>query len=200
MISAKTQKSLCRRSHLAKMGIIDSAATLSGNAKTCRAPADEQCEDRGRKVSQSPKLGCLALLRKFHSEAITLLVASINEQVKSDTSDPNILAKRFSSAEEQSSLEVQAKGPADLEIAGELTLSHQLLGVTNAMVESGVPIWNAPSNCSKRDEEIHANTQPAASTLQIEQSTLKVAQVPVATTANVGSESQLQGALQRLLL
>ena len=65
------------------------------------------------------------------------------------------------------------------------------------MVESGVLTWIAPSKCSKRDDEIQANIRPAASTLQIEQSTLKVAQVPVATTADVGSELKLQWALQR---
>ena len=125
------------------------------------------------------------------------MVASINEQVKADTSDPTSLAKRLPAAEKQSRSEVQTKRLAGLKIAGELAPSHQLLDVTNAMVESGVLTWIAPSKCSKRDDEIQANIRPAASTLQIEQSTLKVAQVPVATTADVGSELKLQWALQR---
>ena len=125
------------------------------------------------------------------------MVASINEQVKADTSDPTSLAKRLPAAEKQSRSEVQTKRLAGLKIAGELAPSHQLLDVTNAMVESGVLTWIAPSKCSRRDDEIQANIRPAASTLQIEQSTLKVAHVPVATTADVGSELKLQWALQR---
>ena len=65
--------------------------------------------------------------------------------MKDDTSDPTSLAKRLPAAEKQSSLEVQAKRLAGLEIAGELAPSHQLLDVTNAMVESGVLTWIAPS-------------------------------------------------------
>jgi len=65
--------------------------------------------------------------------------------VKDDTSDPTSLAKRLPAAEKQSSLEVQAKRLAGLKIAGELAHSHQLLDVTNAMVESGVLTWIAPS-------------------------------------------------------
>jgi len=143
-----------------------------------------------RRLSQS-------LLGKLHFEATTLMVASINEQVKADTSDPTSLAKRLPAAEKQSRSEVQTKRLAGLKIAGELAPSHQLLDVTNAMVESGVLTWIAPSKCSRRDDEIQANIRPAASTLQIEQSTLKVAHVPVATTADVGSELKLQWALQR---
>ena len=151
-----------------------------------KAPTDEQFEDLGGKVFQTPTLGQLALLRKLHFEATTLMVASINEQVKTDTSDPTSLAKRLPAAEKQSRLEIQMKRLTGLKIAGELAPSHQLLDVTNAMVESGVLTWIAPSKCSKRDDEIQANIKPAASTLQIEQSTLRVAQVPVATTADVG--------------
>ena len=162
-----------------------------------KAPTDEQFEDLGNKVFQSPTLGQFALLRKLHFEATTLMVASINEQVKADTSDPTNLSKRLPAAQKQSRLEVQAKRLAGLKIAGELAPSHQLLDVTNAMVESGVLTWIAPYKCSKRDDEIQANIKPAASTLQIEQSTLKVAQVPVATTADVGSELKLQWAMQR---
>ena len=73
------------------------------------------------------------------------MVASINGQVKADTSDPTSLTKRFPAAEKQSRLEVQKKRLSDLKIAGELAPSHRLLDVTNAMVESGVQTWMAPS-------------------------------------------------------
>jgi hypothetical protein len=125
------------------------------------------------------------------------MVASINEQVKSDSADPAGLTKRLPAAEKQSRLEAQSKRLAGLKIAGELAPSHQLLDAANAMVESGIITWIAPSKCSKRDDEVQANIKPSASTLQIEQSTLRVAQVPVVTSADVGSELKLQWALQR---
>ena len=80
---------------------------------------------------------------------------------------------------------------------GELAPSHHLLDVVNAMVETGVITWIAPSKCSKRDDEVQANIKPSASTLQVEQSTLKLAQVPVAVNADVGTELKLQWAMQR---
>ena len=162
-----------------------------------KAPADEQFEELGNKVYGTPTIGQLALLRKLHFEATTLMVASINEQVKSDSSDPTGLAKRLPAAEKQSRLENPSRRLAGLRIVGELSPSHQLLDLTNAMVESGVLTWVAPSKCSKRDDEVQANIKPVSSTLQIEQATLKVAQVPVATVADVGSELKLQWALQR---
>ena len=50
-----------------------------------KPPTDEQFDLLGTKVFGAPTLGQLALLRKLHFEATTLMVASISEQVKSDT-------------------------------------------------------------------------------------------------------------------
>ena len=162
-----------------------------------KAPSDQQFEELGTKVFGEPTVGQLALLRKLHFEATTLIVASINEQVKADTADPTSLTKRLPAAEKQSRLENQCRRLAGLRIVGELLPSHQLLDLTNSMLESGVITWVAPSKCSKRYDEIQANIKPGQSTLQIEQATLKVAQVPTSTTADVGSELKLQWALQR---
>eukprot|EP00435_Cladocopium_sp_Y103_P048363 s108_g14.t1 len=153
-----------------------------------KALSDEQFTELGNKIFGVPTIGQLALLRKLHFEATTLMVASINEQVKSDTADPTSLAKRLPAAEKQSRLEAQIKRLSGLRLVGELLPSHQLLDTTNAMVETGILSWVAPSRCAKRDDEIQANIKPAASTLQIEQATLKVAQVPIPTPADVGSE------------
>ena len=130
---------------LSALGVTDFSTLAFTLGTPQKAPTDEQFEDLGGKVFQSPTLGQLALLRKLHFEATTLMVASINEQVKTDTSDPTSLAKRLPAAEKQSRLEIQMKRLAGLKIAGELAPSHQLLDVTNAMVESGVLTWIAPS-------------------------------------------------------
>ena len=182
---------------LDRLGIKDFSTLAFTLGTPQKAPTDEQFEELGNKVYGTPTIGQLALLRKLHFESATLMVASINEQVKSDSSDPTSLSKRLPAAEKQSRLEIQSKRLAGLRIVGELSPSHQLLDLTNAMVETGVLTWVAPSKCSKRDDEVQANIKPNPSTLQIEQATLKVAQVPVATVADVGSELKLQWALQR---
>lgn len=182
---------------LEKLGVSDFSTLAFVLGTPQKAPSDDQFTDLAGKVFSAPTLGQLALLRKLHFEATTLMVASINEQVKSDSSDPAALTKRLPAAEKQSRLEAQSKRLAGLKISGELSPSHQLIDAANAMVESGIITWIAPSKCAKRDDEVQANIKPAASTLQIEQSTLRVAQVPVVTSADVGSELKLQWALQR---
>ena len=125
------------------------------------------------------------------------MVASLNEQVKSDT-DPNF-SKKLPAAEKQSRLETQQKRLVGLKISGELSPSHQLLDAANAMVESGVISWISPSKCPKRDDEVQSNLKNTSSTttFQVEQSTLKFAQVPVVTATDVGTELKLQWAFQR---
>eukprot|EP00435_Cladocopium_sp_Y103_P065553 s1396_g27.t1 len=182
---------------LKNLGVSDFSTLAFTLGTPQKAPSDEQFAELGNKVFGVPTIGQLALLRKLHFEATTLMVASINEQVKSDTADPTTLAKRLPAAEKQSRLETQTKRLAGLRLVGELSPSHLLLDLTNAMVETGVLSWVAPSRCAKRDDEIQANIKPATSTLQIEQATLKVAQVPVAAPTDVGSELKLQWAFQR---
>jgi len=178
---------------LDRLGIKD-FSTLASTLGT--PPTDEQFEELGNKVYGTPAIGQLALLRQLHFEATTLMVASINEQVKSDSSDPTSLSKRLPAAEKQSRLENQSKRLAGLRIVGELSPSHQLLDLTNSMVKTRVLTWVAPSKCSKRDDEVQANIKLSPSKLQIERATLKVAQIPVATVADVGSELKLQWTLQ----
>ena len=67
------------------LGVTDFSTLAFTLGTPQKAPTDEQFEDMGSKVFQSPTLGQLALLRKLHFEATTLMVASINEQVKADT-------------------------------------------------------------------------------------------------------------------
>ena len=182
---------------LARLEIKDFSTLAFALGTPQKAPTDNQFEELGQKIYGTPTVGQLALLRKLHFEATTLMVASINEQVKSDSADPTSMSKRLPAAEKQSRLESQMKRLSGLRIVGEMAPSHQLLDLANSMVESGIITWISPSKCSKRDDEIQANIKPSSSTLQIEQATLKVAQVPVTTVADVGSELKLQWAMQR---
>lgn len=102
-------------------------------------------------------------------------MASLNEQVKSDSAGS--LVKKLPAAEKQARLERQQARLSGLKMIGELAPSQQLLDLVNSILESGAIIWVAPSRCSKRDDEIHANTKPSSATVQAENSTLKLAQV-----------------------
>ena len=162
------------------------------------APSDAQYETLAEKVfGGPPSLGQSAMLRQLHFEATTLIVASLNEQVKSDAADPSALTKKLPAAEKLSRHLAQQKRLAGVQMTGELCPSHQLLDLANSLVESGVIVWIAPSRCSKRDDEIHANIKPASSSVQVENSMLKLAQVPIVTKADLGTELKLQWALQR---
>jgi len=162
------------------------------------APTDTQYEELATKVfGHAPTLGQIAGLRRLHFEASTLIVATLNDQVKSDTADPGSLVRKLPAAEKQSRLERQQTRLAGIQMVGELAPSFQLLDLTNTIVETGAIVWIAPSRCSKRDDEIHANIKPATSTVQVENSTLKLAQVPIVTTADLGTELKMMWAFQR---
>ena len=162
------------------------------------APTEEQYAELATKVfGDAPTLGKISCLRRLHFESTTLIVATLNEQVKSDSADPASLVKKLPAAEKQARLERQQTRLTGIKMTGELAPSHQLLDLVNSIMESGAIIWVAPSRCSKRDDEIHANIKPASATVQVENSTLKLAQVPIATTADVGSELKLMWAFQR---
>ena len=133
------------------------------------APTDTQYEELAKKVfGHAPTLGQIAGLRRLHFEASTLIVATLNDQVKSDTADPGSLVRKLPAAEKQSRLERQQTRLAGIQMVGELAPSFQLLDLTNTIVETGAIVWIAPSRCSKRDDEIHANIKPATSTVQVE--------------------------------
>ena len=162
------------------------------------APSDTQYEDLAAKVfGRAPTLGQISGLRRLHFEATTLIVATLNEQVKSDTSDPSSLVKKLPAAEKQARMEKQQARLTGLKLVGELAPSHQLLDLANSILESNSIVWIAPSRCSKRDDEIHANIKPAASTVQVENATLKLAQVPISTSADLGTDLKLMWAFQR---
>ena len=162
------------------------------------APTDAQYEELATKVfGRSATLGETSSLRRLHFESTTLIVATLNEQVKSEALDPGALVKKLPAAEKQARHEKQQQRLAGLKLVGELAPSHQLLDLANSIVESGSIVWIAPSRCSKRDDEIHANIKPGSTSVQVENSTLKLAQVPVSTSADLGTDLKLMWAYQR---
>ena len=142
-------------------------------------------------------MGQVASLRRLHFEFTTLIVATSIEQVKSDSAEPGSLVKKLPGAEKQARLERQQERHAGIKMVGEMSPSHQLLDLVNSILETGAIIWVALSRCTKRDDEVHANIKPSTATVQVENSTLKLAQVPVSTTADTGTELKLMWAFQR---
>ena len=56
------------------------------------APTDNQYEELATKVfGRAPTLGQVSSLRRLHFEATTLIVATLNEQVKTDSADRRII-------------------------------------------------------------------------------------------------------------
>ena len=139
------------------------------------APSDRQYDDLAVKVfGTSPTLGQVASLRRLHFESTTLIVATLNEQVKSDSAEPGSIVKKLPAAEKQARLEKQQERLAGIKMVGEMSPSHQLLDLVNSILETGAIIWVAPSRCTKRDDEVHANIKPSTATVQVENSTLKL--------------------------
>ena len=102
---------------------------------------------------------------------MTFIVATLNEQVKLDSADPSLLGKKLPAAEKQTRLEKQQdrlKGVKNGWKACTKGVKMESLRLVincwtaNSIVEPGAIVWMAPSRCSKRDDEIHANIKPSS--------------------------------------
>ena len=72
------------------------------------APTDRQYDDLAATMfGGEVTLGQISSLRHLHFDATTFSVATLNEQVKSDSSDPGSLVKKLPAAEKQGRLERQ---------------------------------------------------------------------------------------------
>ena len=113
------------------------------------APSDRQYDDSAVKVfGADPTLGQVASLRRLHFEFTTLIVATLIEQVKSDSAEPGSLVKKLPAAEKQARLEKQQERLAGIKMVGEMAPSHQLIDLVNSILETGAIVWVAPSRCS----------------------------------------------------
>lgn len=84
-----------------------------------------------------PTLGQVARLRRLHFESRTSIVATLNEQVKSDSAEPGSVVKKLPAAEKQARLEKQQERLAGIRMVGEMAPSHQLLDLVNSILETG---------------------------------------------------------------
>ena len=142
-------------------------------------------------------LGQTSMLRRLHFEATTLMIASVKQKVDSEAADKVDIVKRIPIAEKKHRLEQQERRLVGVSITGELEPSHQLIDLTNSILESGAVIWIAPSRCTKRSDEVQLSIKDKPSAVQVENHQLKVSQVPEEFKADHGSEIKLQWCWQR---
>ena len=162
------------------------------------APTDQQFDNLARTVyGAGATLGQTSLLRRLHFEATTLMIASVKQRVDSEAADKVDSVKRIPIAEKRHRLVQQSNRLAGISINGELEPSHQLLDLTNSILESGALVWIAPSRCTKRSDEVQQSIKDKPSAVQVENHQLRVAQLPEDFKADCGSEMKLQWCWQR---
>ena len=161
-------------------------------------PTDQQFDTLAQAIFGGGfTLGQTSMLRRLHFESTTLMIASVKQRVDGESSDRPDSVKRIPVAEKRYRLEQQEQRLAGIAISGELEPSHQLLDLTNNVLETGSIIWIAPSRCTKRSEEVQLSIKERPSAVQVENQQLKIAQISEDFKADCGSEIKLQWCLQR---
>ena len=161
-------------------------------------PTDQQVDNLGRLVfGAGVTLGQTSMLRRLHFESTTLMIASVKQRVDGETAEKPDAVKRIPVAEKRYRMEQQQTRLAGIAITGEMEPSHQLLDLTNNILETGSILWVAPSRCTKRSEEVQLAIRERPPTVQIENQQLKVSQMNEEFKADCGSEIKLQWCLQR---
>ena len=141
-------------------------------------------------------VGQTASLKRLHFESTTLVIASLKERIAGDGTEVTSVRK-VATAEKRARLEAQAGRLQGLRIEGELSPSHQLVDIANHILETGSIIWVAPSRCTKRDEEVQMAIKERSSSVQVENSQLKVAPNNDIQKADMDSDLKLRWCFQR---
>ena len=142
-------------------------------------------------------LGQTSLLRRLHFESTTLMIASVKQRVDGEAADKADSVKKIPIAEKRHRMEQQARRLTGINLSGEMEPSHQLLDLTNNILETGALIWIAPSRCTKRSDEVQLAVKERPSAVQVENHQLKVSQPSDEFKADHGSEIKLQWCWQR---
>ena len=178
---------------------IDSFSSMAFSMGTPQtAPTDQQFTALATAVFGAGfTLGQTAMLRRLHFESTTLMIAAVRQKVDSEAADKAESVKKIPIAEKRYRLEQQERRLTGIVISGELEPSHQLLDLTNKILETGSIVWVAPSRCTKRSDEVQLAIKDRPSSVQIENQQLKVAQLGEDFKADYGSEIKLQWCWQR---
>ena len=130
---------------LSALGIVDFTTLAFALGTPLKPPTEDQFETLGSKVFTNPTLGQLALLRRVHFEATSLMVASINKQAKPDSSDPTSLNKRLPANERQVRLDLQERSLEGLVDRTLVTRCRELYGnadLFHHLADNGIMTWD----------------------------------------------------------
>ena len=161
-------------------------------------PTEDQFNALAQRVfGAGASVGQMSAIRRIHFESTTLVVSSIRERVTSEGADKGDVARKIPQAERRQRREDQLGRLGGITMVGELDPSHALLDLTNHMLETGAIVWIAPSKCSKRDDEVQMSLKDSKSSIQIENSQLKVGPSTDTVVAEWNSELKYQWCLMR---
>ena len=161
-------------------------------------PTDQQFDTLATAVFGAGfTLGQTSMLRRLHFEATTLMIASVKQRVDNEAAERADSVKKIPIAEKRHRLEQQERRLTGVSISGELEPSHQLVDLTNSILESGSLVWIAPSRCTKRSDEVQLAIKERPSAVQVENHQLKISQIAEEFKADFGSEIKLQWCWQR---
>jgi len=185
-------------------GALDGQAirTHSAMAFTMGTPQMAPTEDQftalaNRVFGGPPNVGQMSAIRRIHFESTTLVISTIREKVTSEGAEKGDMAKKIPLAEKKQRREDQLVRLNGISMTGELDPSHALLDLANQMLESGAIMWLAPSKCSKRDDEVQMALKDSKSSVQIENSQLRVGPSVETVQAEWNSELKYQWCMMR---
>ena len=161
-------------------------------------PTEDQFKALAERVfGGGVNVGQTSAIRRIHFESTTLVISSIKERVTSEGADKSDTARKIPQAEKRQRREEQLRRLGGIAMVGELDPSHALLDLANHMLDTGAIVWIAPSKCSKRDDEVQMSLKDSKSSVQVENSQLKVGPSTDTVVAEWNSELKYQWCLMR---
>ena len=142
-----------------------------------------------------PSITMMALLRRLHFEAVTMVVAHLKTNVAIDAGTEG--GRKLPPVEKVARLNDQQARLKGLTIKGELQPSYALIDIIAGIHDSGSIVWVPPSTCTKRDSEVQQSLKEKPATLTVEQQTLKLTAGEPKIKADTSNELLMQWALQR---
>ena len=139
----------------------------------------------------------MSAIRGIRFESTALVISTIREKDTSEGAEKVDMAKKIPLAEEKQRRGDQLARLDGISMTGELDPNHASPDLANQMLESGEVMWLAPSKCSKRYDEVQMALRDPKSSVQIENSQLRVRPSLESVQAEWNSELKYQWCMMR---
>ena len=158
------------------------------------SPVDTPLRDFLREVlGADPSAGQLACYRRLFFEAHTLSVADLRDKVtRTDESAP----RKLPAPERGARYESQKARLSNLDLTGELEVSHALLDEIVQMAEDDVLHYIPLERCTRRDQELTGVKKDSALKAD-NRGDIKVVTTTLDATADLASDFMIRSAFQR---